>query len=96
MLSDRKTIKNIVENLKKLHNILATKAHRVLIHCAAGIHRTGTLTYSLLRLDGLERQPAYEALKIMRKATYEGVGDWRIELAEKMIIPGVFKMLEDR
>jgi protein-tyrosine phosphatase len=23
---------------------------RVLIHCAAGIHRTGTITYTLLRL----------------------------------------------
>ena len=25
----------------------------------------------------------------MRTATYEGVGDWRVQLAEKLILPGL-------
>jgi protein-tyrosine phosphatase len=32
---------------------------RVLIHCAAGIHRTGTITYTLLRMNGLSNIDAY-------------------------------------
>jgi hypothetical protein len=47
-------------------------------------------------MDGMEKQAAYEALKIMRQATYDGVGDWRIELADKLILPGVFKIMDDR
>jgi hypothetical protein len=64
-------------------------ARRVLIHCVAGIHRTGTLTYSLLRMDGKTPKEAWDSLKLMRKATYEGVGDWRVQLAEKLILPGL-------
>ena len=52
--------------------------HRVLVHCAAGIHRTGTVSYSLLRMDGKDGKEAYETLKVMRQETYDGVGDWRI------------------
>jgi len=26
--------------------------HKVLIHCAAGIHRTGTISYTLMRRTG--------------------------------------------
>ena len=66
--------------------------NRVLIHCAAGIHRTGTISYSLLRLNGRSPLEAYAELKVMRKATYEGVGDWRIDLAEKLILPPLLKL----
>ena len=89
LLSDKKTIKIIKDNLKSLHKILQENEHRCLIHCAAGIHRTGTLSYSLLRMDGREAKEAYETLKVMRLATYEGVGDWRIALAEKLILPSI-------
>ena len=61
----------------------------MLIHCAAGIHRTGTVSYSLLRLDGKAPREAYETLKLLRQVTYEGVGDWRIQLAETMILQGL-------
>ena len=31
---------------------------RVLIHCSKGIHRTGIMAYSLLRMDGKDRGQA--------------------------------------
>ena len=40
-------------------------------------------------MDGREGKEAYETLKVMRQATYEGVGDWRIQLAEKLILPSL-------
>ena len=52
LLSEKKTIGVIRSNLKHLHQLMCNEELRVLIHCAAGIHRTGTLTYSLLRMDG--------------------------------------------
>ena len=72
-----------------LHQLMCNEELRVLIHCAAGIHRTGTLTYSLLRMDGKTPKEAWDSLKLMRTATYEGVGDWRVQLAEKLILPGL-------
>jgi protein-tyrosine phosphatase len=62
---------------------------RILIHCAAGIHRTGTITYSLLRIDGKSPTIAYDNLKLLRTATYEGVKNWRIYLAETKILPEI-------
>ena len=32
---------------------------KAIIHCAAGIHRTGTIAYSLLRLDGKNESDSY-------------------------------------
>jgi hypothetical protein len=40
-------------------------------------------------MDGKGGKEAYETLKVMRQATYEGVGDWRIDLAEKLILPSL-------
>ena len=65
---------------------MSTNEERVLVHCAAGIHRTGTVTYSLLRLGGLSAEQAYAHIALIRKDTGKGVGDWRIELAEKNIV----------
>ncbi len=91
LLSDKKTIKTIRASLTEIYKILSLEEHRVLIHCAAGIHRTGTLSYSLMRIDGRTPQQAWEGLLLMRKATHEGVGDWRIQLAEKLILPDLIQ-----
>ena len=59
----------------------------VVVHCAAGIHRTGIIGYTLLRVLGdLGEKEAYEALGKMRKETYNGVEDWRIKIAEKDLV----------
>ena len=61
---------------------MCSTEERVLVHCAAGIHRTGTVGYSLLRMSGLSREESVSALKFIREDTWKGVGDWRLDLAE--------------
>ena len=58
----------------------------MLIHCSAGIHRTGMVAYALLRSRGLSRDDALCALGAARRHTREGVQDrhlrWGDALAE--------------
>lgn len=88
ILSDKKSVGILRKSIVELTGILKTPyldadpeyisrfgnpMRRVLIHCAAGIHRTGTVSYSLLRMDGRNHKEAYESLRVMRPVTYDGV-----------------------
>jgi len=53
-----------------------------LIHCAAGIHRTGLLSYLILRRLGMSYNDAREYLRVLRPVTRAEVGDERIKIAE--------------
>lgn len=57
----------------------------VLIHCAAGIHRTGMVTYAMLRWRGFDRDAALSWLEQLRLHTRQGVVEkhlhWGDELA---------------
>ena len=57
-----------------------------LIHCSAGMHRTGTVGYTLMRMFGLTRDESLEGLKIMRMKTFENVGSERIDIAETLYV----------
>lgn len=50
---------------------------RVVVHCSAGIHRTGMFGYALLRLLGLDAAAARGKLGELRQVTGEGVGELR-------------------
>lgn len=50
------------------------KGQRILIHCAAGIHRTGMCVYSVLRKLGLDPAATLECIKQIRRATFERCG----------------------
>lgn len=50
----------------------------VYLHCSAGIHRTGMLTYGFLRREGIECDEALGVLTALRKLTAEGVGAERL------------------
>jgi len=80
------TSKDSVEYLRKeyseVNSILAQDEERCMVHCSAGLHRTGITGYSLMRLSGLNQADAYEAVGTMRKVTREDVGDHRIKIAE--------------
>ena len=96
MLGNRSTISMLKKKLVELFDILKSSEERALIHCAAGIHRTGTMAYTLMRMDGRDPDTAYETLKTMRIETYKGVGDGRIEIAEKMLFPAIVKFIKDK
>ena len=72
-LRDDETVERILSGLKDLHLKLSEKEYKVLIHCSAGVHRTGTIAYTLSRMSGLDRNEAFESLKIMREETYHSV-----------------------
>jgi protein-tyrosine phosphatase len=51
---------------------------RVVVHCSAGIHRTGMFGYALLRQIGLDREAARRTLGELRAVTADGVGPDRL------------------
>ena len=67
---------------------------RIVIHCAAGIHRTGVFAYSVLRGLGYSATNAMSKILELRKATHRGVGADRVRAAEDLIVPKVIEMLK--
>lgn len=57
---------------------------KVVIHCSAGIHRTGMFTYALLRACDLDADEAMASLARLRAATADGVGAQRLGWAEDL------------
>ncbi len=57
----------------------------LLIHCSAGIHRTGMVALALLRSCGYRQDEALELLGRMRPVTGEGVGAERIDWANRVV-----------
>ncbi|EMR03817.1 protein-tyrosine phosphatase family protein [Cesiribacter andamanensis] len=51
---------------------------RLYIHCSAGIHRTGMITYGLLRYLGQGEADARESLLRLRSVTAEQAGEERL------------------
>jgi hypothetical protein len=63
---------------------LLEQGEHLLIHCAAGIHRTGLFLYALLRICGFSSAATPEAIRNIRMATFKGCGQHRFELAEQL------------
>ena len=61
------------QSLARLPALLAlwTAPHRVVVHCSAGLHRTGAICYLLLRLSGLPREHAIARIRLARALTAE-------------------------
>ena len=85
-LNDLEICKFIQDEVNKLYSIFHEKEEKVLIHCGAGIHRSGIVAYSLIRKTGLNSSDSMQVVRGIRRETAQGVGEWRIELVEKNII----------
>lgn len=72
----------IVATLARLEPLITGGAVAV-IHCSAGIHRTGMFAYALLRTHGLDPDTATATLRRLRVVTADGVGDHRLAWAEE-------------
>lgn len=66
--------------------LLLDSPFKILVHCSAGVHRTGTFTYSLLRKAGFSIEEAKELLYDIRPVTARQVGNNRLQIAEEHII----------
>ena len=71
----------IIESFSKCKQHLKGGA-KIYIHCSAGIHRTGMITYAMLKYLGHSHEESKELLVRMRQLTGEGVGQDRIEWAD--------------
>lgn len=91
-LQKEETIQMLVEEIKKMYNVLMTENLSLLIHCAAGVRRTGIVLYCILRLNGESKESALEIILKLREETRNGIGDYRVEYAEENIVP---KLLAD-
>eukprot|EP00736_Rhodelphis_marinus_P005631 Rmarinus@m.29816 len=84
--------KSVISNVSKAlldvwRNI--QEGRSVLLHCAAGIHRTGLFAYSLFRISGDDPDAAKSHLAEARLHTINGVGEHRLRVAEDLILPAV-------
>lgn len=83
LLEGNKTAWMIRKSLTQIHKSLI-QGDWVLVHCAAGIHRTGTFSYALLRISGYSQEDTMETIRRIRVVTFERCGQFRFELAENI------------
>ena len=94
LMNDKAVLKYLRKRVRELMKILREGEETALIHCAAGIHRTGSLGYTLLRLmspEPMSKEQAYAALKTLREDTHKGVGDWRVDVAERYLVTHIME-----
>ena len=93
LLTERHKCSAISEKLFELKDLLMN-GQKLLIHCAAGIHRTGFVTYNLLRLCGHSKEETITALGIIRPKILEKISSLRLEISESfsnMLINGIIE-----
>jgi Tyrosine phosphatase family len=81
LLSKLELFNSVLEKLLELKQLLI-EGKNILIHCAAGIHRTGFVVYSLLRLSDYPHNSAIDAISVIRPKILQNVGKHRIEVAK--------------
>lgn len=86
--------KKILSKLLNLYAKLRCEEITLFVHCAAGIHRTGTIIYTLLRMFGEDPDSAFNLLGDIRKETKNKVGDFRIKLAEEKLVSGILQEMK--
>jgi protein-tyrosine phosphatase len=71
--------------------VILNAGGKIYIHCSAGIHRTGMVTYGLLRYLGYKKIDALQMLRALREITVAQVGadrlQWGDSYATKKIAP---------
>lgn len=58
---------------------------RVVLHCSAGVHRTGMIAYALLRVLGQSRDEARASLVRLSAVTAAHVGEARLAWGDRLI-----------
>lgn len=82
---------SLAERIELKHAIVTTltalkSGESVIIHCSAGLHRTGLLAYCVLRSAGMTRNEALEVITKMRKETALALEERYLSEAENLIL----------
>lgn len=72
----------LIEVMPKLAQLLDNN-NAILIHCSAGVHRTGLVAYALLRWRGIESEQAMQIIAQTRNETAEGMMEKRKRWGDK-------------
>lgn len=80
--SGKKKIEDIFNLFQRL-NCLLKNGNKIYIHCSGGIHRTGIITYGLLRYLGREKEEALRILNNLRVVTGTQIGENRLKWGDK-------------
>jgi protein-tyrosine phosphatase len=75
--------KRLIAAMPELSHLL-DEGKSLLIHCSAGIHRTGTVAYGLLRWRGIPSERATQIIRASRVETAEGMMDKRKVWGDKI------------
>ena len=78
--------KRLIEAMPQLSQLL-DEGNSLLIHCSAGVHRTGTVAYGLLRWRGIESNEAMRLIGEIRKETAEGMLEKRMRWGDENARP---------
>ena len=84
--------KMIINNILILLNVMKKNKIVLFMHCAAGIHRTGTILYTILRLCDESIESSMEAMKFIRLDTFRKCGDNRLKYAEEFLVQPLMKI----
>jgi protein-tyrosine phosphatase len=83
---DGEAIVHIYDLYAQLSSLMNASA-KIYIHCSAGIHRTGMITYGFLRYLGKGKTEAFELLHSLREVTAAQVGEDRLLWADQFNKP---------
>lgn len=85
----------IINFILKIMKEMNEKKLIIFIHCAAGVHRTGTILYTILRCSGESKENAMEAIKKIRIETWRNCGENRINYAEEFLVKPLLKLIDN-
>ena len=87
--------KLIIDNILFIINYMKNNEIILFMHCTAGIHRTGTILYTLLRVCGESKENALKAVKYIRIDTFNKCGTNRLNYAEEFLVQPILKIIND-
>ena len=88
------TIKKIFDCLLTLYEDMKNNKRIIFIHCAAGLHRTGIILYTIIRLTGETKEKALDIIKDIRMETYKYCGEKRINYAESYLVQPLLDIIK--
>lgn len=74
----------LLDAMPKLSRLL-DEGKSLFVHCSAGIHRTGTVAYGLLRWRGMEPEEAMQVIHSIRPITAEGMLEKRMRWGDENV-----------